>query len=293
MILVNYLGRFQAMSETFRHHRVGFSFADTVAPYFLFMVGIGFRLSYVKRRENDGPGAARRAALWRYLLLIAVGIYVYGPDFRMDVWDALTDIGLAGLLALPVIGLGLGPRLAAAVLYLALFQVLSDFTPYGVWLWDNSINGGPLGAMGWVFPLLLGSLVADLYPRRVRTVVATTLGWGVGLGVAGWALSFLWPFSQRMMSCSYAVASTGLCFLTVLFFYLIADVWKRPLPHLSTLGKNALTIYIAQQFLVSVWHGHFPEDTGLWAALAGFTAIYGGCYALAAFLDRKGYSLRF
>ncbi|MDX9972781.1 MAG: heparan-alpha-glucosaminide N-acetyltransferase domain-containing protein, partial [FCB group bacterium] len=49
MFLVNYLGNFHALPWIIEHQRNSFSYADTIAPLFLFVVGMGFRLS-VKRR---------------------------------------------------------------------------------------------------------------------------------------------------------------------------------------------------------------------------------------------------
>jgi predicted acyltransferase len=295
MILVDFLGRFHSMPETFRHHRIGFSFADTVAPFFIFVVGTGFCISFHRRVREDGLAAARRAALQRYLILVLIGVFVYGPDLRMHVWDALTDIGFAGLLCLPVIGRGLGYRLGAAVLYLVLFQSISDLTPYGNWLSHNSIDGGPLGPLSWAFPLILGTVVWDYYREGKRKVIMCSLIWGLSLTAVGFALSYHWPFSQRMMSCSYAVASSGLCFLAFLVFYLVADVWKRPLPHLTTIGKNALTVYVLHLLLVMVWHDQgqiFPKEASPWVALAGFVAIYFGCYAVALYMERHDYFIR-
>ena len=54
MILVNYLGNFDAMPEQFRHHRDWFSYADTIAPIFMFVVGMGFRMSFGRRAAKIG-----------------------------------------------------------------------------------------------------------------------------------------------------------------------------------------------------------------------------------------------
>ncbi|HQH69808.1 MAG TPA: heparan-alpha-glucosaminide N-acetyltransferase domain-containing protein [Candidatus Hydrogenedentes bacterium] len=66
MILVNYLGHFDVMPWAFRHHKTGFSYADTIAPLFIFLVGMGFRMSFQRRAVEKGLCGARRDALRRY-----------------------------------------------------------------------------------------------------------------------------------------------------------------------------------------------------------------------------------
>ena len=197
MILVNYLGGFAVMPEAFKHHReladwppFGHSYADTIAPLFVFVVGIGFRLSFQRRVDKMGLWPARRAAIVRYCTLILVGYVIYGYEFQW-IWDALVDIGFAGLLALPFILMGLRGRLIAAFGYLVLYQVIymspqfwtgftgflnllpawgewvrwpgmMDFATYGEWTMNKSIDGGPFGPLSWVFCLLLGTVAYDL-----------------------------------------------------------------------------------------------------------------------------------
>ena len=299
MLLVNFLGYFRIMPETFRHHLSGFSFADAVAPFFIFIVGAGFRLSFLKNAETSGVPNAKKKALIRFLILAAIGVFFYGPDFRMDAWDALTYIGLAGTLAVPLINLSAVMRCGIATLYLLAFQCVSDWTPYGAWLWNrNSVNGGPLGLLSWVFPLACGTLVADWYWKneRVSRFIWRALGCGLFLTILGYALSVFWPFSQRAMTCSYAVCSSGISILAVLVFYLLADVWRKPLPHLSLLGRHALAVYLVQNVLVSSWHNTkflFNKDSGIAVALLGFAAIYCGCYCVARYLEKNRYFIKF
>lgn len=299
MLLVNFLGYFRVMPETFRHHLTGFSFADVVAPFFIFIVGVGLRLSFLKNTEINGSFYGKKRAATRFLMLTAIGIFFYGPDFKVNIWDALVDIGLAGVLMVPVINLSAVMRCGIAALYLLAFQCVSDWTPYGAWLFNRgSIDGGPLGPLSWIFPLAWGTLVADWYWKNVRAskFILNALLCGLSLTFLGYALSVFWPFSQRAMTCSYSVCSSGISILAILVFYLVVDIWRKPFPHLALLGRHALVIYLVQNVLISSWldaQNLFNKDSGVIVAMLGFAGIYCGCYCVARYLDKNRYFIKF
>ena len=335
MILVNYLGGFHVMPEALKHHRqfadwppFGFSYADTIAPVFVFVVGIGFRLSFQRRVDTLGLGAARKAALARYATLVLVGYVLYGYEFQW-IWDALVDIGFAGILAIPFILMGVRSRVAMAIAYLALYQfmymspsfwtgftnVLNTLPPlgnwtrwpgmleyatYGEWTVAKSIDGGPLGPFSWVFCLLLGTVAYDLIATHDRRKIITgCLAWGLGLFALGWALRLEWPgikeawhFSQYAMTAPYPIASTGLAFLTLLVFYVLADLNGVLLPGLSVLGKNPLAIYCVQQAMLNIGGRWVSEDSSVLVALLGFSAFMLFCYGVAWRLHKDNIIIR-
>jgi len=239
MMMVNYLGQFRCMPWAFKHHPWGLSFADTVAPYFLFAVGMGYRLGFLHTVKKGGIWRARRAALRRYLILIIIGIVIYGIDFdvrdpmdalrdliQRDMWDALVDIGFAGILALPFMQLGTIALVGAAMGYCSFYQALYSYTGYGEWTMARSIDGGPLGPLSWVVPLLLGAVAFDWLKRDKPGRTATkSIMTGILLIGLGWWLSRFWGFSQKGMTASYAIISTGICFVVFASFH-VYD-WTR------------------------------------------------------------------
>ncbi|MBX7259318.1 MAG: heparan-alpha-glucosaminide N-acetyltransferase domain-containing protein [Candidatus Hydrogenedentes bacterium] len=292
MIFVNYLGGFDVMPWMFKHHHYGMSYADTIAPLFMFVVGMGMRLSLQRRVEKDGFAAAHLAALRRYMTLIVVGIALYGPSLEnwRYWWDALVDIGFAGILALPFLMKSTKVRASAAFGYVILFQILYMTTGYEEWTMKRSIDGGPLGPLSWVFCLLLGTIAYDLIAANDRKrMVRGFIVWGVALCALGWALRFEWPgikaewpFTQRGMTIPYPLYSTGLCFLMYLPFYYICDVKGWRFPHLTALGLNPLVIYIVQQALGDMHDGYIvSQESGVALAILGFAAFYLSCYAVA------------
>lgn len=301
MIVVNFLGQFRVMPDTFRHHPDSMSYADTIAPLFLFVVGMGFRLSFPRRVEKVGIRQARWAAVKRYVTLILVGIMIYGPlDYRVDWWDALVDIGFAGLLSLPFIEKGATVRILMAFVYLGAYQFLFTAAGYGPWTMENSIDGGPLGPLSWAFMLLLGTLAYDwLKVGNRKQIALASLYWGVALSLLGWGFRAewgtfkeFWPFSQKAMSIPYTAYSTGLCFVTFLFFYVTSEIGRFSFPLLNTLGKNPLVLYILHLLLLGTHRSIVGRGAEIWAVLGAFLLHFGFCYAVARRLERDGIVLK-
>lgn len=292
MIAVNFISRFDVTPWMLRHHRVGMSYNDTIAPLFIFVVGMGFRLSFLRRSERDGPWATRRAAAKRYGFLTLLGLAIYWGYF----WDALSDIGLAGLLALPLMHTAPWVRVVAGAACLGAYQAIFSLTGYGEHVMTASFNGGPFGPLSWVFILLLGTVAYDLVAGGgSRRIAAGCLGWGIGLSVAGWVLRApwpgvkpAWPFSQYGMSAPYPLYATGLCFLALLGFHWFCDVRGFQFPHLAVLGRNPLVMYLAHGVAIGIGLLLFPNDARWFVVLLGFALVYGLCYALALWMDRKG-----
>jgi len=298
MILVNYLGHFESTPDTFRHPRYGMTFANAIAPFFVFAVGMGLRMSLGRRIEKVGKKAAYLHAIKRYGILILIGIVLYGPDPVMDMWDALVDIGFAGLITLPFIMKGKIGRIGFALASLIVYQVLFVYTGYGVWTMLNSIDGGPLGPISWASILVFGTIQMDyLKECSPKEFLRKSMTLGVPLIILGTGLSFLqpkeiWEFSQRSMTIAYPIMASGLSIVTFTAFYQLADIWKWKIPHLALLGMNPLVIYILQQVLIAFYGDALSKTAPWWQALLGFSVIYGICYLIARYLHRSGYNIK-
>lgn len=293
MILVNYLGHFDVIPDIFKHPRFGMTFANAIAPYFLFAVGMGLKMSLERRIKKVGAKKAYLHAIKRYIILIIIGIVVYGPDPKMDMWDALVDIGFAGLIVLPFILTSVRTRIILAFGLLAVYQILFIYTGYGEWTMANSIDGGPLGPISWAVILVFGTVQMDYLEKYTgKKFIVKSLILGLPLMVFGLALSYLepsaiWEFSQRSMTIAYPLFASGLSVVTYALFYLVGDVWKLNIPHLKVLGYNPLIIYILQQILIEFYGGYLPRTALLWQAILGFIVIYGLCYLIANYMNRN------
>jgi len=310
-------GFFEACLYQLSHHRTTFSYADTIAPLFVFVVGMGMRLSWLRRRDRLAPWDIRKGMIKRYSLLVLIGFAIYAGWY----WDALMDIGLAGLLAVGLIDKKPRTRVMAALGFVVAFQLIHMFTSYGTWsiygkfslenpdyvpilvrlvplhdqLFGCTLNGGPLGPMGWVMMLLLGSYAYDLLAERnSKKFIAGCLGWGIGLCAVAFALHVewpgvkeAWPFSARYMTAPFPLWSSGLCFLQLLAFYLICDKLHIKIPTFQSVGMNPLAIYIAHSLFLDVAEGFAPERLSLAMGLVGFAIFWAAFSGAAYYMLRK------
>ncbi|MDB4909017.1 MAG: hypothetical protein JWO05_3801 [Gemmatimonadetes bacterium] len=82
MLLVNDPGNDHAVYAQLRHaHWNGWTVADLVFPFFLFVVGITTHLSLSARAELGDEGAVRRQVLRRGLLIFAIGFLINWQPF--------------------------------------------------------------------------------------------------------------------------------------------------------------------------------------------------------------------
>ena len=334
MLLVDYFGNFEAslldpetttgITWVFAHlwhqlhhpHGAGFTFADLIAPVFMFVVGMGMRLSMTRRMAKGDVHAARMGLVKRYGMIIMLGFTIYTGYL----WDALLNIGLAGMLVLWVVDKKPWQRFAFGVGMVSLYQLVCLYTSYGeivhrtmkytgetmplIWklipigptLLDVPINGGPLGHWSWAFMMIGGTLAYDILATRDRRKITfRLLAWGFGLALAGLVLQSewvgikeSWPIAKNWASGSYSVWSTGLCFLNLLLFYYICDVWSWEIPNLTVLGINPLAIYVLQWCICESGSRFINSSAPWWYIFLGWAIFYGVIYGTARyFYDRN------
>ena len=96
-----------------------------------------------------------------------------------------------------------------------------------------------------------------------------------------------WYHSQYAMTIPYIVSSTGLAFVTLLFFHVLSDIRGVVFKPFEVLGRNALVIYIVQQVLLRLVGDWIPRESGVLVALFSFSLFLMVCYAVAWGLYRK------
>jgi hypothetical protein len=239
MILVNYIGDFQATHPVFQHHNTYFSYADSIMPAFHFAVGFALRLTLLKRIATQGKTAAYLHVVWRCLGLILLSTVlelgsggrrlsswaslasadhwnVLAGFLKCDFWETLAIIGVTSLWVLPVIAARAWVRVAFLTASGLLHLVLSHWF-YFDFLWARpnlldpwwgaatvkGLDGGPLGFLTWCMPQLAGSLAYDVIAAGKRSALAQLLGWSALLMGLGYSLSYL------AVRSSVAEGSTG------------------------------------------------------------------------------------
>ena len=302
MLLGNFMGKFSFMPLFLTHHPYGFTLAETIAPLFILLVGTSYRLSFWRHWREDGLAAARRRALRRYTLIFLLGLAVYPDHF----WDALTHIGMAGLLFLPVIHRGPAVRLGWAAGSLVLYQALYLTTGYEAWVMSHgkSLNGGPLAALSWGFILGVGTVAGDAleqlreHDRLLRNITAA----GLALMAAGWTLSLrwpgikeAWPYTRWGMSAPLPVTTAGISLIVFGFFYMFSEKRRFSFPLLTPLGRNPILLLavlgamIGTSRLITMQFG----EPSPWMAVSGYVLMSAAACAVAVWLDRRQVRLRF
>lgn len=217
MFLVNFIGSYAVIGASLpilQHHNTHCSYADTIMPQFFFAVGFAFRLTFGRRKQEQGQLAANLRVIRRLAGLILVGLVLYTADDLPNRWNqlwrdgfwatirvplkrewfqTLVHIAVTSLYILPVISASQATRVGYMFFSAGLHVVLSHVF-YFHWLHaePSGIDGGPLGFLTWQIPVIMGTLACDWMKEYdgARTF-RTMLTWSAGLMLLGYGLSCL------------------------------------------------------------------------------------------------------
>src|SRR5262249_30301484 len=135
MLLVNFLGSFAVCPKVLSHSHDYVSYADTIMPQFLFAVGFAFRLTFGRRADLQGTGAAYARVVRRMLGRVLVSLVIYAVGPRAENWEKLTEIGVLGALREP--------------LKRSWFQTLMHIAATGLWL-VPVVRAPAMVRIGWM-----------------------------------------------------------------------------------------------------------------------------------------------
>ncbi len=284
MILVNNPGSWHAVYAPLRHAEWnGWTPADLVFPFFLFILGVSLVFSVNGRIARGATrGAVLTHILWRSLALIAIGLILNGlfylPWQAVRIPGVLQRIGLvylfaalitlpttrrarlaitaalllgywAMLMLIPVPGYGAGDLSAAGNLASFVDRWLM---PGHLWRpeWDPE---GVLSTLPAIATALLGTFAAEwLQSRRSGAKVASGL---LVAGAAGIVAGELWslalPINKNLWTSSFAMFSAGVAALLLGACYWTVEMrgWQRWTRPLVWVGMNPLAIYVGSEVL--------------------------------------------
>jgi predicted acyltransferase len=283
MLLVNTPGSWDHVYAPFLHAEWhGWTYTDTIFPFFLFIVGVSMAFSFGRRRES---GAAKRDlflhTLRRSAIIFGIGLalnvlsYFLFHRQQVRIPGVLQRIGVCFLFA-AAIYLLFGPRgvLPSAAVLLALYWALMTFVPvpgYGVGRLDLEGNlaryvdtavlgehtwkhnpswdpEGPLSTIPAIATTLLGIAAGELL-RSTRPWPAK-LAALMGGGAAAFSLGLLWgtsfPINKNLWTSSYALAMAGLGAVVLALCLWVIDVrgWKSWSRPFEWLGTNAIALFV-------------------------------------------------
>ena len=276
MILVNNPGSWDDVYGPLTHAQWnGWTAADLVFPFFLFIVGVAITLSPSGRATRNHARIGRRTLL---LFALGLGLNALGgfESFAtLRIPGVLQRIALC-YLAASLLFLHTGPRGQALSLCCLLvgYWALLDLVPVGGrspgWLdpernvtalvdrrllgaghlyhetWDPE---GLLSTIPAIATTLFGVL-AGHWLRFARTARAKTLGLAAaGAAVIGTGLVFdRWmPINKNLWTSSYVVFTAGLALVLFALCYWLVDAKnvRRPFVPLIVFGVNPIAVYVS------------------------------------------------
>lgn len=297
MILVNAQFSHEEGYRQFAHAAWnGWTFADTVYPCFLFLVGVSLTLSTASRMAGGEDRAALFGhALRRSLLILGCGLVIdflrvpirefpfigfqnhiqisgalqliavcYLGAFLIYLWTGIPGaiIGIIGLnlLALGLLCLYPVPGCGAGSLEVSCnFPDYLDQIVLGSFRWSI-----PASVVGAILPattsVLFGVLAGDLLLKEPRPQqrILWLLGAGIALMAAGELLSTWVPINKQLWTTSFAVFMAGLSATGLAGSIWLIDGWpsQRWFRPLEILGLNAIAAYLISRLVEDVPRVH-------------------------------------
>jgi len=279
MIIVNSSG---SGAYAFLKHAAwhGWTFADTIFPFFLWIIGVSMVFSFAKRMDKgESKGELFLHILQRSAILFMLGLFInlfpYFDFYSVRIMGVLQRIAIAyffagiillharqrgiaiwtvfllaaywaALMLVPVPGYGPGVlekegNLAQYVDSVLLKGHILEQTP----AWDPE---GILSTVPAVSTILFGVLIGQLLvsekskPRKFRIMLSL----GFLLVIAGSIMSIWMPINKNLWTSSFSVFMSGLALIAFSISYWIIDMrgakrWSLPF---IMVGMNAIVLYV-------------------------------------------------
>jgi predicted acyltransferase len=283
MLVVNTPGSWDRVYAPLLHASWnGWTYTDTIFPFFLFIVGVSMAFSYSRRIAR---GRSRRDLLlhtfWRASVIFSLGLALNFLSFllfhrgHMRIPGVLQRIAVCILLAaLPYLLFGARGLLPAAMVLLAGYWGLMSFVPVpgfgagrldaqgnlaafvdravlGEHTWKHDPGWDPEGLLSTLpaiattlFGILAGELLRSrgTLERKIRDLI-----------VAAWlaaAVGLLWnlvfPINKNLWTSSYALFMSGLAAASLAVCLYLVDLkgWRGWFLPFLWLGRNAIALFV-------------------------------------------------
>jgi predicted acyltransferase len=286
MILVNSPGSYGAVYSQLKHAEWnGWTFADTIFPSFLLIVGVSLVFSISGRKENGVTSPRLEAQIVRRtIILFGLGLFVNSfPIFHLStirIPGVLQRIALCYFFAsLIIMRCGLRGRVLWLVALLSSYWLMMRFIPvpeigtgviepgrnFAAYVDSLFLSGhmwsyyetwdpeGLISTLPAIGTTLFGVLAGDLLKSSlsVREKALSMILAGVFLILAGTMLDPWLPINKSIWTSTFAIFMAGLALIIFALFYWIIDIkdfslWARPL---IIFGVNPITIYVLSEVL--------------------------------------------
>lgn len=294
MIAGNYLAGVAVVPAFLKHAPdIGFTVADTVAPCFVFAMGLNYGPSFA-RRARDGLPTAYRHFVLRYLALVGIGAIISAGGTSLAStptdWGVLQALGVAGLIGLTAIRLPTWVRFIVGFLILCAYQFLLGVSTLDAVL--HSAHGGFIGALSWGALLVLSTAVADVWRRGVRAYAVCC----AALAVAAIVALVIVPVSKNRVSLSYILLTLAISAIVFLLVDLSSRIVANRPGYFCWWGENSLALYLIHLVVlafvvlppVAWWYAEAP----IWLAAAQLATILLLMSLIAWWMHRRTLRLR-
>jgi predicted acyltransferase len=281
MILVNNPGSWSHVYGPLRHAEWhGWTFADLVFPFFLFIVGVCVAVSFNRRLEGgEGRRSLYLKIIRRSLILFALGLLLNGlPHYDLStlrIPGVLQRIAICYLASSTIfLNSKWKGQLAWAVGLLFLYWAAMEWVPVpgggaglyekgdnlAAWIdgrllaghmWAVTKTWDPEGIMSTVpaISTTLSGVFAGRWltgDRSPRDKAAGLLAAGGAAAAAGSLWHLLMPINKSLWTSSYALFTAGLASICLGVLYWLVDArgWKRWTVPARVLGMNAIAAYV-------------------------------------------------
>lgn len=272
MIVVNDPGSWAAVYPPLLHAEWnGWTYTDTIFPFFLFVAGVSMALSFGRRRaEGDPPGTLLRHLAVRSAAIVGLGLALNVAGFLAFHREHLRYPGVLQRIGLCVLGAGIvllaggarGAAAAAAVLLVGYWALLGsgpldpegnlaarlDHAVFGPHTWKPGWDPeGLLSTLPAIATTLLGALAGERLRRAGESTRVLTGLFAAGLAAAATGLAWgrVFPINKSLWTSSYALLMSGLAAASLAACAWIVDVrgskrWAAPF---LWLGRNAIAAF--------------------------------------------------
>jgi predicted acyltransferase len=293
MIVVNNPGTDTGIYSALIHSAWdGWTFADTIAPAFLWIVGLSMTIATAGRLQGgDSRSEIVRHAIRRAVVLFGCGLFIEAfPAFdlaNIQLTGLLQEIAVSYLLAFVIFVLMKWPgQLVAIIVLNAAYIALMVWYPVpgcdaGPWdvmcnvaryanesllhghLWHQPALNDPDGLVT-VLPATTTVLFGALAGRALRLelpngrIALILLASGCTLFATGHALAHWIPINKTLWTSSFVALMAGLSSIVFAVLYWIIDIrrsgpWLRPF---EILGMNALAAYMLSRVVLNIFKVH-------------------------------------
>jgi len=279
MVFANAVGIYDNVPSWSKHAvDFGLTYVDVIAPFFVFMMALNFKISYKKRLETFGREKTYLRFIRRYIIFIILGFFFslgFDEGIILIRWGTFQVLGLSGLILLPIIEFKAYKRLILALILMLTHQLIL-FTNFERVIYEG-IEGGFFGSLSWGSMMILSSVLSEGLEKK--EVFKYFLIGGLICLVLGIISGIFWGISRAYITLPYILVCVGIGSIVYFTLYYIFEIWGIHLKFfkgdnfLSVIGKNAFFLYLIDLLITYPIYVIVPTDAP-WLLILSIGLIY-------------------